>query len=536
MKKLLFLLIIAGFTTPALAQNWTTTGNSGLSTSNFIGNTDSVALIFRTNNTERARLSANGNFMVGLTSDGGYRVNISGGIKTSTDLQVNGITIGKGTGTGTHNTIMGNSAFINNQTGLANVGIGSYALRYNKSGGNNTVLGYMAAGANTDDTSLASVVSIGAYSRAYGQWSTAIGANARSDKYAIAMGYNSNATSLYGLAIGFAANVNGGVLVYGSNSSATHSGSMVIGGGMSSTANYQLLIGNATPGYSVRDVFIGGGVTQTLAATYGPLTIQPTGQSGTDQTGQTIRIATGKGTGAGTSGDIHLMTSVPTTSGTTLQSLSTSVIVKGSGNVGIGTTSPSAQLHTTGSVRLAGLTMDSTRIRVLVADNNGNIAYRNVSTIGGGSGSISGTVNYLAKYSSGTTIGNSLLFDNGTGVGIGTISINDTAYRLFVEKGIRTRKIKVDVSSWADYVFEKEYKLPSLKEVARFIDENKRLPEMPDAATATKEGVDLADNQVLLLKKIEELTLYMIEMDKKTDRLEAENASLRKELEQLKKK
>ena len=48
--------------------------------------------------------------------------------------------------------------------------------------------------------------------------------------------------------------------------------------------------------------------------------------------------------------------------------------------------------------------------------------------------------------------------------------------------------------------------------------------------------LSLLCNQVLLLKKIEELTLYMIEMDKKTDRLEAENASLRKELEQLKKK
>ncbi|MBP7558644.1 MAG: hypothetical protein KA821_20385, partial [Chitinophagaceae bacterium] len=356
--------------------------------------------------------------------------------------------------------------------------------------------------------------------------------------YGVGIGYGANASDQYTLSIGYASASTGGMgsVVVGANSSTSHGGNIVLGYNMTTTGVYQLLIGNGTPGYSTRDVYIGGGVTQTLAASYAPLTIQPTGQIGTDQQGQTIRIATGKGTGTGNSGDIHLMTSVPTSSGTTLQSLATSVIVKGSGNVGIGTTSPSAQLHTTGSVRLAGLTMDSTRIRVLVADNNGNIAYRNVSTIGGGSGSISGSVNYLAKYSSGTTIGNSLLFDNGTGVGIGTISINDTAYRLFVEKGVRTRKVKVDVSSWADYVFEKNYQLPSLKEVARFIDENKRLPEMPDAATATKEGVDLADNQVLLLKKIEELTLYVIELDKRTDKLEAENTSLRKELEQLKKK
>lgn len=535
-RKSVLLFLLAGLQITATAQSWTTTGNSGLTTSNFVGNTDSVALIFRTNNTERMRMSANGYLSIGTPNYENYRLNISGGLKTTADIMINGITIGKGTGTGTHNTIMGNSAFINNQTGLANVGIGSYALRYNKSGGNNTVLGYMAAGANTDDTSLASVVSIGAYSRAYGQWATAVGSGSNAGRYGVAIGYNASAPTQGSVAVGLSTTVNGGGIAIGSNNNSTHIGGIILGSGLSTTNSYQLLIGSASPGYSTREVYIGGGVTQTLAASYAPLTIQPTGQIGTDQYGQTIRIATGKGTGAGTSGDIHFMTSVPTTSGTTLQSLSTSVIVKGSGNVGIGTTSPSAQLHTTGSVRLAGLTMDSTRIRVLVADNNGNIAYRNVSTIGGGSGSISGTVNYLAKYSSGTTIGNSLLFDNGTGVGIGTISINDTAYRLFVEKGIRTRKVKVDVSTWADYVFEKEYKLPSLKEVARFIDENKRLPEMPDAATATKEGVDLADNQVLLLKKIEELTLYMIEMDKKTDRLEAENASLRKELEQLKKK
>jgi hypothetical protein len=318
--------------------------------------------------------------------------------------------------------------------------------------------------------------------------------------------------------------------VLGGNSHSSHAGNIVLGYNMTTTAAYQLLIGNATPGYSTRDVYIGGGVTQTTAASYAPLTIQPTGQIGTDQQGQTIRIATGKGTGAGSSGDIHLMTSTPTTSGTTLQSLSTSVIVKGSGNVGIGTTSPSAQLHTTGSVRLAGLTMDSTRIRVLVADNNGNVAYRNVSTIGGGSGSISGTINYLAKYSSGTTIGNSLLFDNGSGVGIGTVSINDTAYRLFVEKGIRTRKVKVDVSSWADYVFEQDYKLPTIHEVAEYIRIHKRLPGVPDAATAIKEGVDLADNQVILLQKIEEMTLYIVELNKQMEQMKTEIEQLKKKL------
>ncbi|NCT74298.1 MAG: hypothetical protein GXC78_07210 [Chitinophagaceae bacterium] len=519
--------------TTVVAQNWTTTGNSGLSTSNFVGNTDSVALIFRTNNTERMRMSANGYLSIGTPNYENYRLNISGGLKTTADIMINGITIGKGTANGNHNTVVGNSAFLSNTTGTGNTGVGSFSLRYNKAGLYNTALGYFAAGMDAADSSVSYAVGVGAYSRNKGLRSIAVGASAVSEAYGVGLGYGAYAADYYSLSVGYNSSSPGGLgnVVLGGNSHSSHAGNIVLGYNMTTTAAYQLLIGNATPGYSTREVYIGGGVTQTTAASYAPLTIQPTGQIGTDQQGQTIRIATGKGTGAGNSGDIHLMTSVATTSGTTLQSLATSFIVKGvTGNVGIGTTSPSAQLHTTGSVRLAGLTMDSTRIRVLVADNNGNVAYRNVSTIGGGSGSISGTINYLAKYSSGTTIGNSLLFDNGSGVGIGTVSINDTAYRLFVEKGIRTRKVKVDVSSWADYVFEQDYKLPTIHEVAEYIRIHKRLPGVPDAATAIKEGVDLADNQVILLQKIEEMTLYIVELNKQMEQMKTEIEQLKKKL------
>ncbi|MBP7558563.1 MAG: hypothetical protein KA821_19965, partial [Chitinophagaceae bacterium] len=351
-----------------IAQNWTTTGNSGLTTSNFVGNTDSVALIFRTNNTERMRMSANGYLSIGTPNYENYRLNISGGLKTTADIMINGITIGKGTANGNHNTVVGNSAFLSNTTGTGNTGVGSFSLRYNKAGLYNTALGYFAAGMDAADSSVSYAVGLGAYSRNKGLRSIAVGASAVSEAYAVGLGYGAYAADQYSLSVGYNSSSPGGLgnVVLGGNSHSSHAGNIVLGYNMTTTAAYQLLIGNATPGYSTRDVYIGGGVTQTTAASYAPLTIQPTGQIGTDQQGQTIRIATGKGTGAGNSGDIHLMTSVPTSSGTTLQSLATSVIVKGSGNVGIGTTSPSAQLHTTGSVRLAGLTMDSTRIRVLV--------------------------------------------------------------------------------------------------------------------------------------------------------------------------
>ena len=113
----------------------------------------------------------------------------------------------------------------------------------------------------------------------------------------------------------------------------------------------------------------------------------------------------------------------------------------------------------------------------------------------------------------------------------------DTAYKLFVEKGIRTRKVKVDISSWPDYVFDEQYKLQDLAELEMYVRKNKHLPEVPSAQEVEREGVNLGDNQAILLKKIEELTLHLIEMnqrviemDKRVQQLESENKILKEEI------
>lgn len=122
--------------------------------------------------------------------------------------------------------------------------------------------------------------------------------------------------------------------------------------------------------------------------------------------------------------------------------------------------------------------------------------------------------------------------DNDGNVGIGTINVNDAAYKLFVEGSIRTRKVRVDAITWPDYVFQPSYNLRSLKEVEQFIQKNSHLPDVPSAAVVEKEGVDLGDNQAVLLRKIEELTLYIIEQNK---RLEEQEKRIR-QLEQKGKK
>lgn len=110
-----------------------------------------------------------------------------------------------------------------------------------------------------------------------------------------------------------------------------------------------------------------------------------------------------------------------------------------------------------------------------------------------------------------------LYIDNKGNVGIGTQKIADPAFGLFVEKGIRTRKVKVDAVNWPDYVFDSCYNLNSLKWVSEYVRKNKHLPDVPSAQQLSREGVDLMEMQETLLRKIEELTLYIIELNEKLE-------------------
>lgn len=110
---------------------------------------------------------------------------------------------------------------------------------------------------------------------------------------------------------------------------------------------------------------------------------------------------------------------------------------------------------------------------------------------------------------------------------IGDPSIINTTpgtYKLYVEQGILTEKVKVALETtadWSDFVFASDYKLLSLDSVKTFINENCHLPGVPSADDVVKEGIDVAKMDALLLQKIEELTLYMIELKKEIDVLKA---------------
>jgi len=96
-------------------------------------------------------------------------------------------------------------------------------------------------------------------------------------------------------------------------------------------------------------------------------------------------------------------------------------------------------------------------------------------------------------------------------------------YNLYVTEGILAEKAKIalkNTSSWADYVFEKNYILNSLDEVEKFIQQNKHLPNVPSAVEVKKEGIDVAKMDATLLRQIEELWLHLIALKKENQQLQ----------------
>jgi len=209
------------------------------------------------------------------------------------------------------------------------------------------------------------------------------------------------------------------------------------------------------------------------------------------------------------------------------------IVIDGVGNVGIGTKSPQALLD-------AGRLLNSGELgSVLARLPEGNLAgagtYLGVkghgTTIGsdgrgksfsiehGFYGQTNSAINF---YRGGAVTGGGISFstnnntekmwilDNGN-VGIGT------AYpveKLAVNGTIRSKEVLVENANWPDYVFDPTYNLPSLEKVETYINENHHLPEVPSAQEITDKGLSLGEMNKVLMKKVEELTLYLIESNK----------------------
>ncbi len=119
--------------------------------------------------------------------------------------------------------------------------------------------------------------------------------------------------------------------------------------------------------------------------------------------------------------------------------------------------------------------------------------------------------------------------------GVGNVGIGTTTptEKLSVNGKIRAHEIKVETLNWPDYVFAKDYQLPTLQETEKHIKENGHLSGIPSAEEVKANGIDLGEMNAKLLQKIEELTLYLIEIKKD---VETQNQKHSKEMEYLKSK
>ncbi len=148
-------------------------------------------------------------------------------------------------------------------------------------------------------------------------------------------------------------------------------------------------------------------------------------------------------------------------------------------------------------------------------------------------------VTLLASTVAGTPIpSNSLWSENaqsqlyfGGDVGIGTDSPDE---KLTVKGTVHAEKVKVDLNvPGPDYVFDVNYSFPTLKELKKYIERHKHLPEIPSAKEMEANGIDIGNMSMLLLKKIEELTLYQINLLDKLNKLEQDNEILSQKIKEL---
>jgi len=198
------------------------------------------------------------------------------------------------------------------------------------------------------------------------------------------------------------------------------------------------------------------------------------------------------------------------------------------GNIGIGTNAPEKTLQINASNSDAGL-----RIHAVTGNNNTSTPYLLLT---GGYQTNNGVAfrgvndqNYgrkaLAFYSgwegdidnpSITNLLERMRISSNGNVGIGTINPKN---KLDVNGTIHSQEVKVDMNGWSDFVFKKEYNLPTLEEVEKHIADKGHLENIPNEEEVLKNGINLGEMNAKLLQKIEEMTLYMIEMKKEIELL-----------------
>jgi len=222
------------------------------------------------------------------------------------------------------------------------------------------------------------------------------------------------------------------------------------------------------------------------------------------------------------------------------------MFIKGAtGNTGFGTLNPLFKLHVNdGGLMISGSTPGYGGPQLIFSDNAASYPQGRWAIeylIADATRPSMGGLNFWKPFPDAGGAGNYSLFlkDDGK-IGMGVTDDNThgsycaTAfaggYRLYVNGGILTTKVKIAnycSANWADYVFADDYHLKPLSEVEAYIKANNHLPNIPSAQAIEEKGLDLAEIASKQMEKIEELTLYLIQLEKDVKQLQADNAELK---------
>ena len=386
-----------------------------------------------------------------------------------------------------------------------------------------------------------STISTGHSALASGYSSTASG------NYSTALGYDADATGMYSVAIGKNVQAPNTSFVFGRDMVANGTNSIAIGSGYSSSAvltnnvakSIMLGAGSSSPSITIRQTS-----AQDLPAFVGVGTTSPqqqmhiNGNTMISGSGNALLFATSASTTDGNFGIKY------TGSGLNFyipNNTNYLMYIRNNGYVGIGTSSPTEKLEVSGNAKATNVTATSavqsstltvtgnvtfnslagSSSKILTVGSNGLLSSADVSEVGDGMGNHIATtdLNLNGKKIVGTTNGANGIFvaQNGN-VRIGAGTANPTK-ALEVNGAIRSKEVLVEVTNWSDFVFDKDYDLMTLNEVESYIKENGHLPDVPSAKEIKANGVEVGEMNAILLQKIEELTLYIIELEKKIEKL-----------------
>ena len=369
-----------------------------------------------------------------------------------------------------------------------------------------------------------------------------------SGNYTTALGADSYASGAYAVAIGKNVHSQNTSFSFGRDITATGSNSIIIGSGYNSNAvltnniseSIMFGVNSSTPAMiirqkSINDVpaFVGIGTTDPKHE------FHVNGNAMISGSNKALLFATSESSTYGNFGIRYTGSGLNFYKPNEGSPTNNLLFIKDNGNIGIGKSNPTYKLDVSGSIQSTVLQSESLNIsgdvnfrglagsstKILTIDDNGDLLSADYSTIQDNMGNHTAiqNINLNGNKLVGGTSGNGGIFVAGNGnVRIGMGTMNPTK-ALEVNGTIRSKEVIVEIANWSDFVFDNDYNLMSLKDTESFIKQNGHLPNVPSAAEVEKEGIQIGEMNAILLQKIEELTLYVIELQKQIDELKGDN-------------